>query len=199
MQIDPLGITGAFVITPRQFPDDRGVFMEGFRGDKLAEHVGHRLDVMQTNVSVSCKGAVRGIHYADVPPSQAKYVTAVSGAFIDYVVDIRVGSPTFGTWESVRLDTESRRAVYLSEGLGHCLVSLLDDSCAMYLCSTAYNPSREHGISPLDPDLALTFPAGLEPVLSPKDTAAPTLQQARDDGDLPLYDDCVAFMATLRY
>ena len=198
MDIEPLDISGAFVVTPRQFPDDRGVFMEGFRGDKLAEHIGHRLDVIQTNISVSAKGAVRGIHYADVPPSQAKYVTAVSGAFVDYVVDIRVGSPTFGTWCSVDLDTETRRAVYLSEGLGHCLVSREDNSTAVYLCSAAYNPEREHGINPLDAEVGLTFPGDIEPVLSPKDTTAPTLAEAREQGLLPLYDDCVAFAKTLR-
>lgn len=181
------------MVTPRQFPDDRGVFMEGFRGDKLAEHIGHRLDVIQTNISVSCKGAVRGIHYADVPPSQAKYVTAVSGSFVDYVIDIRVGSPTFGQWRSVELDTETRRAVYLSEGLGHCLASREDDSTAVYLCSAAYNPEREHGINPLDLDVALTFPDGIEPVLSPKDTAAPTLAEAQRDGLLPSYDACREF------
>ncbi|MBB2890133.1 dTDP-4-dehydrorhamnose 3,5-epimerase family protein [Flexivirga oryzae] len=193
MKIESLDIPGAFVVTPRQFPDDRGVFMEGFRGDKLAEHIGHRLDVIQTNISVSCKGAVRGIHYADVPPSQAKYVTAVSGSFVDYVIDIRVGSPTFGQWRSVELDTETRRAVYLSEGLGHCLASREDDSTAVYLCSAAYNPEREHGINPLDLDVALTFPDGIEPVLSPKDTAAPTLAEAQRDGLLPSYDACREF------
>lgn len=198
MQIESLDIPGAFVVTPRQFPDDRGVFMEGFRGDKLAEHIGHRLDVVQTNISVSAKGAVRGIHYADVPPSQAKYVTAVSGSFVDYVVDIRVGSPTFGQWRSVELDTMTRRAVYLSEGLGHCLAAREDDSTAVYLCSTAYNPEREHGINPLDQDIALAFPEGLDPVLSPKDTAAPTLSQARQAGLLPSYDACRKFVGSLR-
>ncbi|MGN6413403.1 dTDP-4-dehydrorhamnose 3,5-epimerase family protein [Flexivirga sp.] len=197
MDIAPLDIAGAFVVTPRQFPDDRGVFMEGFRGDKLAEHIGHRLDVIQTNISVSSKGAVRGVHYADVPPSQAKYVTAVSGSFVDYVVDIRVGSPTFGQWCSIELDTTTRRAVYLSEGLGHCLVSREDDSTAVYLCSASYHPEREHGISPLDPDLALAFPDDIEPILSPKDTAAPTLAEAREQGLLPLYDDCQQFIAGL--
>ena len=198
MHIESLDIPGAFVVTPRQFPDDRGVFMEGFRGDKLAAHIGHRLHVIQTNISVSCKGAVRGIHYADVPPSQAKYVTAVSGSFVDYVVDIRVGSPTFGQWRSVELDTVTRRAVYLSEGLGHCLAAREDDSTAVYLCSTAYNPEREHGINPLDLDIALTFPDGIEPVLSPKDTAAPTLAEAQREGLLPSYDACREFTDSLR-
>lgn len=198
MQITPLRIEGAYRVAPRQFPDDRGVFMEGFRGDKLAEHIGHEMRVVQTNISVSSRGAVRGIHFADVPPSQAKYVTAVSGSFLDFVVDIRVGSPTFGEWESVRLDTDSRVAVYLSEGLGHCLVALEDNSTAVYLCSQPYNPTGEHGINPLDPRVGLDLPADLEPVVSAKDAAAPNLEEAAAQGLLPDYDDCLAFAESLR-
>jgi len=169
MQVRELTIEGAFEVTPRQFPDERGVFLESFRGDLLAEHLGHRLDVVQTNVSVSARGTVRGIHFADVPPSQAKYVTCLSGSLIDYVVDLRVGSPTFGQWDSVLLDTTDRRAVYLAEGLGHAFCALEDGTTAMYLCSAAYNPNREHGIHPLDPDVALRLPSGLEsPTLSQK-------------------------------
>ena len=198
MQITPLRIEGAYRVAPRQFPDDRGVFMEGFRGDKLAEHIGHEMRVVQTNISVSSRGAVRGIHFADVPPSQAKYVTAVSGSFLDFVVDIRVGSPTFGEWESVRLDTDSRVAVYLSEGLGHCLVALEDNSTAVYLCSQPYNPTGEHGINPLDPRVGLDLPADLQPVVSAKDAAAPNLEEAAAQGLLPNYDDCLAFAESLR-
>ena len=198
MQITPLRIEGAYRVAPRQFPDDRGVFMEGFRGDKLAEHIGHEMRVVQTNISVSSRGAVRGIHFADVPPSQAKYVTAVTGSFLDFVVDIRVGSPTFGEWESVRLDTDSRVAVYLSEGLGHCLVALEDNSTAVYLCSQPYNPTGEHGINPLDPRVGLDLPADLEPVVSAKDAAAPNLEEAAAQGLLPNYDDCLAFAESLR-
>ncbi|QNK54066.1 dTDP-4-keto-6-deoxy-D-glucose epimerase [Dermacoccus sp. 147Ba] len=198
MQITPLRIEGAYRVAPRQFPDDRGVFMEGFRGDKLAEHIGHEMRVVQTNISVSSRGAVRGIHFADVPPSQAKYVTAVSGSFLDFVVDIRVGSPTFGEWESVRLDTDSRVAVYLSEGLGHCLVALEDNSTAVYLCSQPYNPTGEHGINPLDPRVGLDLPADLEPVVSAKDAAAPNLEEAAAQGLLPNYDDCLALAESLR-
>ena len=198
MQITPLRIEGAYRVTPRQFPDDRGVFMEGFRGDKLAEHIGHEMRVVQTNISVSSRGAVRGIHFADVPPSQAKYVTAVSGSFLDFVVDVRVGSPTFGQWENVRLDTDSREAVYLSEGLGHCLVALEDNSTAIYLCSQPYNPARERGIDPLDPRVGLDLPADLQPVVSAKDAAAPNLEEAAAQGLLPNYDDCLAFAESLR-
>ena len=197
MQIRPLKIEGAWEVTPRQFHDERGVFLESFRADHLAEHVGHRLRIEQTNTSVSSRGTVRGVHFADVPPSQAKYVTAVAGSFLDLVVDIRTGSPTFGQWDSVLLDTVDRRSVYLSEGLGHAICALEDDSAVTYLCSSAYSPTREHGIHPLDPELGLVFPDGVEPLLSPKDAAAPTLSQAREQGLLPRYDDCLALRKEL--
>jgi dTDP-4-dehydrorhamnose 3,5-epimerase len=196
MDIRALSIEGSFEITPRQFPDDRGVFLESFRGDLLAKAVGHRLDVIQTNVSVSSRGTVRGVHFADVPPSQAKYITALSGSFIDFVIDIRVGSPTFGKWESALLDTVNRRAIYLAEGLGHAICSLEDDSSVMYLCSAIYNPAREHAINPLDPELALALPDGVTPVLSPKDAAAPSLSEAAKQGLLPQYDECLRLYAT---
>jgi len=197
MDIRALSIEGAFEITPRQFSDDRGVFLESFRGDRLAQAVGHRLDIIQTNVSVSSRGTVRGVHFADVPPSQAKYVTALSGRFIDFVIDIRVGSPTFGQWDSVLLDTVQRRAIYLAEGLGHAICSLADDSTVMYLCSATYDPGREHGINPLDPALGLAMPEGITPVLSAKDAAAPSLNQAAEKGLLPRYEECVRLYAQL--
>ncbi len=197
MDISPLAIEGAWVVTPRQFPDDRGVFLESFRGDRLAEAVGHHLDVVQTNVSVSARGTVRGVHFADVPPGQAKYITVLGGALLDFVVDVRVGSPTFGRWEAVRLDTVDRRAVYLAEGLGHAFCALEDDTTALYLVSAAYDPDREHGVQPLDPGIALRLPPGIEPILSTKDTAAPSLAEAAVRGLLPTYAACLAHAAEL--
>jgi dTDP-4-dehydrorhamnose 3,5-epimerase len=197
MDIRALSIEGSFEITPRQFPDDRGVLLESFRGDRLAQTIGHRMDIIQTNVSVSSRGTVRGVHFADVPPSQAKYVTALSGSFLDFVIDLRVGSPTFGQWDSTVLDTIDRRAIYLSEGLGHAICSLQDDSTVMYLCSATYDPLREHAINPLDPELGLTLPEGVTPVLSPKDAVAPSLSQAAAQGMLPRYDECVRYYAQL--
>jgi dTDP-4-dehydrorhamnose 3,5-epimerase len=197
MDLRALKIGGAFEVTPRQLPDDRGVFLESFRGDRLAEAVGHRLDIIQTNVSVSSRGTVRGVHFADVPPSQAKYVTALSGSFIDFAIDIRVGSPTFGQWDSVLLDAVDRRAIYLPEGLGHAICALADDSTVMYLCSATYSPTREHAVNPLDPELGLVLPGGLAPVLSAKDAAAPSLGEAAAQGLLPRYDECLRFYAKL--
>ncbi|MFT7764841.1 dTDP-4-dehydrorhamnose 3,5-epimerase family protein [Clavibacter tessellarius] len=194
MQIRELAVPDAYELTPVQRTDDRGVFLEWYRFDELERVVGHPLDLRQANMSVSKRGVVRGIHFADVPRGQAKHVKAVSGAVLDFIVDIRVGSPTFGQWDSVRLDTETHKAVYISEGLGHCFVALTDDAAVTYLVSDVYNPAAEHGIDPLDPEIGLVFPeeAG-EPLLSPKDTDAPTLAEAAAAGLLPTWSDMRAF------
>ncbi|WP_066515840.1 dTDP-4-dehydrorhamnose 3,5-epimerase family protein [Curtobacterium ammoniigenes] len=199
MQIRELNVPGAWEFTPVQHGDARGVFLESYRADVLAETVGHALDLRQVNMSVSARGVARGIHYALIPPSQAKYVTAVRGSFIDFIIDIRVGSPTFGQWDSVRIDDVDRRAVYLSEGLGHAIVALEDASTVSYLVSAHYDPEREKGISILDPAVGLQFPDSIaDPILSEKDTSAPTLEQAADAGLLPSYDECVAYTESLR-
>ncbi|RKR73233.1 dTDP-4-dehydrorhamnose 3,5-epimerase family protein [Frondihabitans australicus] len=198
MQTRELAIAGAWEFTPVQHGDDRGVFFEQYRYEKLVETVGHPLDLKQVNTSVSARGVVRGIHYALVPPGQAKYVSAPKGAFIDFIVDIRVGSPTFGRWDSVLIDDVDRRAIYLSEGLGHAIVALTEGATVNYLVSEVFNPEREKGLSVSDPAIGLTFPDDLgEPLLSPKDVAAPTLAEAQELGLLPLYDECVAYASSL--
>jgi dTDP-4-dehydrorhamnose 3,5-epimerase len=198
VQVDELKVPGAWSFTPRQFPDPRGVFLEWFKADALEQALGHRLQVAQANHSVSARGTLRGVHFADVPPSQAKYVYCTRGAVLDVVVDIRVGSPTFGVSDSVLLDDVDRRGIYLSEGLGHAFLALTDDANVTYLCSTPYAPGREHGISPLDPALDLPWPDDVEPLLSDKDAAAPTLEQARESGLLPDWEACQALYASLR-
>lgn len=176
----------AYEITPVQRRDDRGVFLEWYRFDVLEQAVGHPLALRQANTSVSRRGVVRGIHFAEVPLGQAKYVTVASGAIIDYVVDLRVGSASFGEWDSVLIDTVDRKAVYLAEGLGHAFVALDDDTTVNYLVSDVYRPEREHGVTPLDPQIGLTLPDDLgELALSPKDLDAPTLAQALEEGLLP--------------
>lgn len=204
MEYRELSVPGAWEITPKQLGDPRGVFLEWFKAEKFAGAVGHPLDLQQANCSVSAAGVLRGIHFADTPPGQAKYVTCAKGAVLDVVVDIRVGSPTFGQWDSVLLDDTDRRAIYLGEGLGHAFMSLEDDSTVLYLCSTGYAPGREHGIHPLDADIGITWPTvgrngePLEPLLSEKDLAAPTLADATAQGLLPTLEQVEAHLASLR-
>lgn len=204
MDVRELSVPGAWELTPRQFPDSRGTFLEWFSAPGFEGSIGHEFTLAQANCSVSAAGVIRGIHFADVPPSQAKYVTCTRGAVLDVAVDIRVGSPTFGTWDSVLLDDVDRRAIYLSEGLGHAFISLEDQSTVMYLCSTVYAPGREHGINPLDPELGIDWPrvgrdgSPIEPLLSEKDLAAPSLDQARATGLLPDYAAAVEYVSELR-
>jgi len=203
VDVSPLGgIPGAFLCTPRVHGDDRGVFLEWFKAEPLAAAVGHRLRLEQANHSASRRGTVRGVHFADVPPSQAKYVYCPSGTVLDVVVDIRVGSPTYGAVASARLDDTDRRAVYLAEGLGHAFLALTEGAVVTYLCSTGYSPGREHGVTPLDPALALPWPDpstyGGEMLLSDKDTAAPTLAEAAARGLLPTWAACQDLDAQLR-
>ncbi len=204
MQFRELAVPGAWEITPTQHGDTRGVFLEWFKAGPFADAVGHPLDLQQANCSVSAAGVLRGIHFADVPPGQAKYVTCAKGAVLDVVVDIRVGSPSFGAWDSVLLDDTDRRAIYLGEGLGHAFMSLEDDSTVLYLCSTGYAPGREHGINPLDPDVGIEWPttardgSPLVPLLSEKDEAAPGLHEAGESGLLPTLREVDDFIASLR-
>ena len=198
--MDPLGIEGAWVYTPRVHNDDRGSFAEVFRGAEFAADLGYQLDVAQVNCSVSRRGVIRGIHYADVPPGQAKYVTCVAGTILDVIVDLRTNSSSFGKWEAVELDADTRRAVFLTEGLGHAFTALTDGATALYMCSTPYAPGREHGVHPLDPAIGIAWPTddGWEPVLSEKDAAAPTLEEALRAGQLPRYEDCTEYQNVLR-
>ncbi len=196
MQVRELSIPHAWEFTPDVHRDDRGEFHEFYRYEKVQEVVGHPLLLRQGNSSVSSKGVLRGIHYALVPPSQAKYVTAVRGAFLDFVIDLRVGSPTFGEWDSVLIDDVAHRALYLAEGLGHAILSLTDNATVSYLVSEVYNPVRELGVDPLDRRIGLDLSAlGSEPIVGERDRAAITLAEAESRGLLPSWDDCIGVYA----
>lgn len=197
MDIRELSIPGAFEVTPKQHGDARGLFLEWYRADRLAEVVGHPLTLAQANLSVSSKGVVRGIHFAQVPPGQAKYVTCPSGRVLDVVVDLRVGSPTFRHWDSALLDDVDRRAVYLPEGVGHGFCALSDVATVTYLCSTQYEPAREHTVNAFDPAIGIDWRVA-EPTMSDRDIQAPSLEQAVDSGLLPDYEQCLTFTASLR-
>jgi dTDP-4-dehydrorhamnose 3,5-epimerase len=194
-----LTVPGAWELTPALHTDSRGLFFEWFTDSAFTEFAGHRFDLRQANCSVSAAGVLRGVHFAQLPPSQAKYVTCLRGSVYDVIVDIRVGSPTFGKWEAVVLDGQHRRTVYLSEGLGHAFLALEDDSTVMYLCSAGYAPDREHTINALDPALDIAWPAiNGEPIISDRDREAPTLEEVRVAGLLPTWDETRAFTEGLR-
>ena len=199
MTVRELSVPGAWEITPKVHSDSRGAFYEWFTDREFTDLAGHRFDLHQANCSISMAGALRGIHFAQVPPSQAKFVGCPRGKVLDVVIDIRVGSPTFGVWDSVVLDDQDRRSVYISEGLGHAFYALEDHSTVMYLCSAPYSPDREHTINALDPELDIVWPyVDGGPIMTDRDREAPTLSEAKGSGLLPTWDETKAFVDELR-
>ena len=191
-----LAVPGAWEITPRLNTDDRGTFFEWFTEGEFGDMTGHTFDFRQANCSVSAVGVLRGLHFAQLPPSQAKYVTCLKGSIFEVVVDIRTGSPTYGQWDSALLDDVDRRSTYISEGLAHGFVALQDDSTVMYLCSAPYAPEREHTISASDPAIGIDWPLpDAQLRLSDRDAEAPTLAEVRSAGLLPSWDQTQAFIA----
>ncbi|MFY1674405.1 dTDP-4-dehydrorhamnose 3,5-epimerase family protein [Plantactinospora sp. WMMB334] len=193
MKVTELSIPGAWEFLPQQFSDDRGRLLVWYDAAAFADALGFDLPVAQANQSVSRRGVIRGVHWADVPVGQAKYVYCPRGAVLDIVVDLRVGSPTFGQHEVTRLDTIDNRAVYLAEGLGHAFVALEEESIVSYLCSARYAPARERIVHVHDEELALPWPAEIDPILSERDAHAPTLAELRAADLLPRYDECQRF------
>jgi dTDP-4-dehydrorhamnose 3,5-epimerase len=198
VDIRELAVPDTYVLDLVPHCDSRGRFVEWFRADVLSDVIGYPFPLAQANHSVSGRGALRGVHFSTVPPGQAKYVYCPSGVILDVILDIRVGSPTFGVHDSVLLDSEEPRAVFLSEGVGHAFLSLAPASSVAYLVSTPYAPEREFGIDPMDPELALPWPDDVEFELSPKDRAAPSFAEAKDRGLLPTMEQCAARYAELR-
>ena len=198
MEIRELAVRDAYAVDLVPHGDARGRFTEWYRADVLGGALGFPLSLAQANHSVSSRGVLRGVHFALVPPGQAKYVYCPTGRVLDVVVDVRIGSPTFGVHDSVVLSGERPRAVYISEGIGHAFLALEDGSSVTYLVSSPYAPDRELGVSPLDPALDLPWPADVELELSAKDQAAPTLEEARAQGILPTMEQCAARYAELR-
>ncbi|GAB3966515.1 dTDP-4-dehydrorhamnose 3,5-epimerase [Plantactinospora veratri] len=198
MKATELSIPGAWEFLPQQFSDDRGRLLVWYDAEVFADALGFELSVAQANQSVSRRGVIRGVHWADVPVGQAKYVYCPRGAVLDMVVDLRVGSPTFGRHEVTRLDTIDNRAVYLPEGLGHAFVALEQDSIVSYLCSARYAPARERVVHVRDPELALPWPADLDPILSERDAEAPGLAELRAADLLPSYAECQRFYQAQR-
>ncbi|TMR36757.1 dTDP-4-keto-6-deoxy-D-glucose epimerase [Nonomuraea zeae] len=198
MHVRRLAIPDALLITAERFDDERGLFYEAYREEVLAEALGHPLRVVQSNFSVSRRRVVRGVHGAAVPPGLAKIVTCVRGTVLDAVVDLRVGSPTFGQHALTVLDQRARASVYLGEGLGHAFMALTDDTCVQYQCSQPYRPQDVITVHPLDPELGLPFALPEPPIVSGHDAAAPTLQEALERGLLPSYQSCVDYHDSLR-
>jgi 5-epimerase len=182
-------IPGVVEFRPPVHEDHRGRFVTTFLAAEVRAATGADLRIEQASSSRSRAGVVRGIHYTRTPPGVRKYVTCAAGAIRDFAVDLRVGSPTFGRWESVVLTAKEANAAYLPVGVGHAFEALEDDSVMSYLLTRSYEPADELTVSLLDPELGLPF-RDLDPaLLSDRDRSAPTLHSAAERGLLPDWAD----------
>ncbi|PXX59788.1 epimerase EvaD [Nocardia tenerifensis] len=191
MPVRSLAVAGAVEFTAPAFADDRGSFTTPLDAEVLAAELGRPLfPVAQGAMSRSRRGVFRGVHYTMPPPGRAKYVWCAHGRCLDIVLDVRVGSPTFGAHEVLELGGGAERGLYLPIGVAHAFLALEDDTVMTYLLSGGYIPENERALDPGDPDLGLRLPGGL--ILSERDTGAPTLAEALERGLLPRYADCLA-------
>lgn len=185
MDIEPLDIAGAWVIRGRRFSDDRGWFQEWFKQSALLAASGVSFAPVQTNISKSSAGVVRGIHYSIAPQGQGKLVTVMNGEIDDYVIDVRQGSPTYKKWIRVRLSSDTGDAVLIDPHLAHAFQSLRNDTIVSYLVTAEFDPEMEKAITPFSEEIDINWSRDVQPLVSTKDFHAPTLSQMRKQNLLP--------------
>jgi dTDP-4-dehydrorhamnose 3,5-epimerase len=166
------GLAGVTIIEPDVFPDGRGFFLETYRFDKYREG-GIGVRFVQDNHSRSVRNTIRGLHAQRLHP-QAKLVRAIAGVIFDAVVDIRRGSSTYLRWIGVELSAENFRQIYVPEGYAHGICIISDYAEIEYKCTDYYDPEDELRIAWNDPSIGINWPVK-SPILSGKDSAAPTL------------------------
>jgi dTDP-4-dehydrorhamnose 3,5-epimerase len=186
MKLRELDIAGLYVAESRVFGDDRGFFREWYKSSDF-EAVGLTFSAEQSNLSMSTRNVVRGLHYSLAPRGQAKVVTCVYGTLDDVIVDIRVGSPTFGRVVTVALGADQGTTVVLPAGVAHGFCVTSETAALAYLLSSPYDAPHELEINPLDPSIDVPWALSGEAILSEKDAAAPSLAQREAAGELPRY------------
>lgn len=175
MRVIATDLPDVIVVEPRVFGDQRGFFLETFHADRYAE-AGIRATFVQDNWSRSARGTLRGLHFQE-PHAQGKLVSVARGAVYDVALDVRRGSPTFGRWVGYELSEENKRQMWIPPGFAHGFVVTSDSCDFLYKCTALYRPEAECAIAWNDPALAITWPIA-DPILSPKDAAAPRLADA---------------------
>jgi dTDP-4-dehydrorhamnose 3,5-epimerase len=186
VEVEQLSIAGALRLTSPVWGDDRGFFREWLKVPELSS-AGIDFSVAQANLSRSTRNVVRGLHFSVAPEGQAKVVTCAEGELVDVLVDVREGSPTFGRHELVTLRGGDGVSLYLPSGIGHGFCSISDEAVLVYLLSSTYSPSQELEIHPFDSELAIEWPLTGDPIMSSKDSAAPSLAERRSSGTLPRF------------
>lgn len=173
MKVIETPISGLYVFEPKVFEDSRGYFFESF-SKKVLKEAGYDVDFVQDNESMSHKGVMRGLHLQRPPFTQGKLVRVVSGSVLDVVVDLRVGSPTFGKHYKQLLDTIEKKVMYVPHGFAHGFATLEDYTVFQYKCTNYYNKESEDAVNLLDEALEIEWPFD-NPILSEKDLKAKPL------------------------
>lgn len=183
MKVEPARIPGLLIIEPTVFGDARGFFMESYSRERYAE-AGLPRDFVQDNVSLSGRGILRGLHLQH-PNDQGKLCQVIDGEVFDVAVDLRVGSPTFGSWEAVTLSSDNKRQFYIPPGFAHGFCVLSERALFFYKCTDFYSQPNELGLAWDDPDIGIEWPIEA-PQLSGKDAKNPRLKDI-PPGLLPSY------------
>jgi dTDP-4-dehydrorhamnose 3,5-epimerase len=187
VNLSELSIPGLYLLESPVWGDDRGFFREWFKFDDF-ERAGVAFHARQANLSMSARNVVRGLHYSLAPEGQAKVVTCVYGELDDVIVDVRVGSPSFGRVEVVHLAAGEARSVLLPAGVAHGFCVTSEQAALSYLLSSPFNASMELEIDPFDAEIGVAWTIPGEPIVSTKDGAAPSLAQRHAAGELPHFD-----------
>jgi len=176
MKATRLAIPDVVMLEPQVFSDPRGAFFESFNARSFADLVGYLPEFVQDNHSISARGVLRGLHFQLPPLAQGKLVRVVRGEAFDVAVDIRPGSPSFGRWVAEMLSADNRKQLWIPEGFAHGFMALRDDTEFLYKTTRFYDPASERCITWNDPTVAVQWPKGLTPQLSPKDEQGRSLR-----------------------
>ena len=181
MNIIQTPLKGAIIIEPKVFKDARGYFFESFSQREfdslVAPLLGHNVQFVKDNESMSSYGVMRGLHFQRPPYTQSKLLRCVRGAVLDVAVDIRKGSPTYGQHLAVELSEENKRQFFISRGFAHGFAVLSETAVFQYKCDEFYHPEADGGINILDSSLGIDWRIPVEKaLLSEKDTKHPLLK-----------------------
>ena len=177
MNFKEIAFKSVWVANLDVFPDTRGCFYEFYSESEKFVNPPIRFKPQQSNMSLSKKGALRGIHFSLAPVGQIKWLTCVSGSILDCVIDLREGSPTFGRHHLIRISAAEPQALLIDSGIGHAFLSLEENTIVNYLLSSPYDPTFEVGVNPLDETLGIDWPTN-NLILSDKDRSAMSLTDA---------------------
>ena len=179
MKVRKTKIPGLLIIKPDIYYDERGYFFESFNEKKYQE-IGINQKFVQDNQSKSKKGTIRGLHYQVGKSAQAKLVRVLSGKIIDYAVDIRFGSPTFGEYTEVELSSDNNLQFWIPEGFAHGFCVLEDNTIIFYKCTALYSKKDERGIIYNDTDISIDWKIK-NPIVSKKDLNNITFKKIKKD------------------